>query len=403
MQTSSSVRSTRTSYSFFVTCAKGIEETLATEIRGLLGREEVAVKKAGVSFEGTLADAYRVCLWSRVANRVLLPLGTFACRDEKQLYGGIKNIRWGDHLDVRGTLAVDFAEKDSAITHTHFGALKAKDAIVDQFRSNTGERPSVETHEPSIRINVYLIRDQATVSLDLSGESLHLRGYRTRGEKAPLKETLAASILYLAGWPDAAREGKSLLDAMCGSGTIPLEAAAMAADVAPALGRRYFGFLGWKQHDAGVWSELLSEARVRREKGLAGSLPQIFGSDESAAALAAATENAKRAGFEKYVHFSRARFEEVSPPAGAAPGLIILNPPYGERLGEEEELKPLYSQIGDSFKKRFSGWTGFVITSSPILAKEVGLQPKQKFPLFNGALECRLFKYELYAGTRRTS
>ncbi len=424
---------------FFAPCAKGLEELLARELGEILGRTEgIQAERAGVQFQGSIRDAYRVCLWSRVANRVLLPLKTFKVTNEAQLYGGVKSIKWSDHMAVRQTLAVDFSEKDSAITHTHFGALKVKDAIVDQFRSNTGERPSVRVDKPDLRVNVYVLRDQATVSLELSGESLHLRGYRIEGAMAPLKETLAAALLYLAEWPQAAREGKAFLDPMCGSGTLVLEAAQIAADIAPGLGRRYYGFIGWKQHDKRIWEELIREARARKEKGLAQKLPPIFGSDQDGRAIQAARENADRAGLARWIQLSKKPIDKVLPPGmstapdlaqapavasggvrrrGMAPGpkseeaptslesssggVIVVNPPYGERLGEEEELVPLYRTMGDLFKKRFTGWTAHILTSNPRLAKEVGLTASRRFEVYNGALECRLLKYDLYSGTRK--
>lgn len=428
------------SHVFFAPCAKSLEPVLARELAEILGRSEgIEAERAGVKFQGTIKDAYRVCLWSRVANRVLLPLKTFPCTTEGQLYGGVKSIKWSDHMAVRQTLAVDFSEKDSAITHTHFGALKVKDAIVDQFRSNTGERPSVRVDKPDIRVNVYLLKDQATVSLDLSGESLHMRGYRKDGAMAPLKETLAAALLYLAEWPQAAREGRPFLDPMCGSGTLVLEAAQIAADIAPGLGRRYFGFIGWRHHDKRLWEELIREARERKERGLAQKLPPIFGSDQDGRTLQAARENAERAGLSRWVQLSKRSMENVLPPGvtvaaplgdeattasggvrrrGMAPGaksletapaevepgkggVIVVNPPYGERLGEEEALVPLYRTMGDLFKKRFSGWTAYILTSNPRLAKEVGLQASRRFEVYNGPLECRLLKFDLYSGSRR--
>jgi 23S rRNA (guanine2445-N2)-methyltransferase / 23S rRNA (guanine2069-N7)-methyltransferase len=245
-----------------------LETLLEGEIRAL-GGTDVKRVRAGVGFKGDLALAYRVCLWSRVANRVLLPLKSFPAPTPEKLYGGVKGIRWADHLGPENTMAVDFSSSRSQITHTQFGALKVKDAIVDQIRSNTGERPSINVETPDVRINVYLLDDVATVGIDLSGTSLHQRGYRDEGTPAPLKENLAAALLLFAGWPEKAqslenlREPYCFVDAMCGSGTLPIEAALIATDTAPGLLRQHFGFLRWKGHDAAVWAALLEEAQGR--------------------------------------------------------------------------------------------------------------------------------------------
>lgn len=436
-----------------------MEGLLSEELRSF-GAREVKETRAGVAFSGNLEAAYRACLWSRIANRILLPLKTFAAPDPAKLYGGVKGIRWSDHLSAKQTIAVDFSSSRSQITHTHFGALKVKDAVVDQIRSVQGERPSVDPARPDVRINVYLHDDQATVSIDLSGDSLHRRGYRlaegddsespnvprprrlipgrpelgrdrsesgpelagaraallaerpartggvarhTRTDRAPsgpasLKENLAAAILMLAGWParvkaDGARA--SLLDPMCGTGTLPIEAAMMAADRAPGLGRRYYGFQGWLRHDSGLWDRLQDEARGReiRDRKL---LPRITGTDRDFRAVRGALANVERAGLTGRVHIEKRELAESAPVSGEERGIIVLNPPYGERLGDVEELRPLYSQIGDVFKQRFQGWEGFVFTGSPELSKEIGLKANRRFVLYNGAIECRLFKFELY-------
>ncbi|MCM2278793.1 MAG: THUMP domain-containing protein [Oligoflexia bacterium] len=384
---------------FFATTAKAMEGLLAQELRGL-GIPSLKEERAGVSFEGTLEQAYRVCLWSRIANRVLLPLKRFPAPTPEKLYGGVKSIRWSDHLTPRNTLAVDFSSSHSQITHTHFGALKVKDAICDQFRSVQGSRPSVDPARPDIRVNVYLQQDEATVSLDLSGESLHLRGYREAGALAPLKENLASAILMHAGWPEKLREARekgeplpAFLDPMCGSGTLPIEAGLIAANVAPGSQRRYFGFQGWQGHVPAIWKRLLQEAeelRVRDRK----KLPRIVGYDQDFRAVRLALGNLERSGLLGLVHLEKREFsvcEAIEPK-----GVIVLNPPYGERLGDVEELKPLYKQIGDTFKQKFRGWEGYVFTGSPELAKVIGLKAARRIVLFNGAIECRLFKYELY-------
>jgi 23S rRNA (guanine2445-N2)-methyltransferase / 23S rRNA (guanine2069-N7)-methyltransferase len=377
-------------YDFFATTAKGMEKLLVEELLSL-GAGSVKETRSGVSFNDTLEMAYRACLWSRIANRVLLPLKTFPAVDPDQLYGGVRSIHWTDHLTVQDTLAVDFSTSHSKITHSHFGALKVKDAIVDQFRTLKGDRPSVNPQRPDLRINVYLHHDQATVSLDLSGDSLHRRGYREEGALAPLKENLAAAILKLAGWP---REGDTaFLDPMCGSGTLPIEAGLMACNIAPGIQRDYFGFQGWQGHIPAVWKRLLQEAKdleIRDKK----RIPKIVGYDGNFRTVSVALSNVQKAGLHGKVHIEKREFsqcESIGPS-----GIFVVNPPYGERLGETEDLKPLYKGIGDTLKQKFKGWDGYVFTGSSELSKLIGLKASKRHVLFNGPIECRLFHYEMY-------
>jgi 23S rRNA (guanine2445-N2)-methyltransferase / 23S rRNA (guanine2069-N7)-methyltransferase len=380
---------------FFAPTAKEMEPLLAQELTSF-GAQNVQAARAGVYFDGPIEMGYRACLWSRIANRVLLPLKTIPAATPEKLYGGVKSIRWSDHLMPNNTLAVDFASSQSQITHTYFGALKVKDAIVDQLRSIHGTRPSVDPARPDVRVNVYVLKDEATISLDLSGESLHRRGYREEGTAAPLKENLAAALLMHAGWPrpDADPRFFSLIDPMCGSGTIPIEAALMAADIAPGLARNYYGFTGWLGHVPKVWERLLEEARERAQVGLEKRLPRIVGYDEDFRAVRVALQNLEKAGLRGKIHVEKRELSECDPISEK--GVLILNPPYGERMGEIERLTTLYGQIGDTFKKRFKNWEGYVLTSSPELMKSIGLKSSRKTVIFNGALECRFLKYELY-------
>jgi len=378
---------------FFATAPKGMEGLLADELRQL-GAANVSETRAGVGFQGDLGRAYRVCLWSRIANRVLMPLASFPAADPEQLYAGVMAIDWIGHLAVDGSLVVDFSSVRSKITHTQFGAQKVKDAIVDHFRHETGERPSVDRDTPDLRINVFLFRDLATVNIDLSGDSLHRRGYRLEGAAAPLKENLAAGILQRAGWAEIARLGGGLVDPMCGSGTLPIEAAMMAADIAPGIDRPYWGFSGWKGHDANLWTALLADARKRRDKGLA-KLPVIRGFDASSQVIEAAQDNAAHAGLAEYIEFSQRAIKDcAAAPAGPA-GLVAVNPPYGERLGEHEELGPLYKELGDCLKTQYVGWRATLITSDPELGKCLGIRARHINTLYNGALECKLLRFEL--------
>ncbi len=379
----------------FATVPKGLEQLLAEELRRL-GAAQAAETVAGVRFEGSLELAYRACLWSRLASRILLPLTSFAAATPEELYAGVQSVVWREHLEPSGTLAVDCNLSRSQITHSHFAALKVKDAVVDQFRSSGGVRPSVEVTAPDVRVNLYVHRDQATLSLDLSGQSLHRRGYREEGALAPLKENLAAAILLRAGWPETAAAGGALVDPMCGSGTLPLEAALMAADIAPGLQRSYYGFTGWKGHDPGLWQALLEEAGERRAAGLE-KLPVIVGYDADHRAVRAAWANAEKAGLQAHVHFEKREVAALEPPGGKGlrPGLVVANPPYGERLGEVKELMSLYAGLGERLKNQFSGWRAAVFTGNPELGKRLGIRARRMHTLFNGALECKLLHFEL--------
>lgn len=378
---------------FFATTSRGTEELLAAELKGC-GATNVAVERAGVVFEGKLEAAYRACLWSRVASRVLLPLGSFEAASPPVLYDRVRRIRWHEHLGPKQTLAVDFVSSESEIRHSHFGALKTKDAIVDQIRDRTGSRPSIDTRGPDVRVNVYMHQNQATVGIDLSGDSLHRRGYRQERGLAPLKENVAAAMLLLGDWPRLASLGAPLLDPMCGSGTLPIEAALIAANIAPGKLRSHYGFLGWGQHDAALWKRLLQEARaveVRDRK----RLPRITGNDAAGGAARAAIANVERAGLTGLVHIEKRPFDQCDAPEGIdgeTRGLFVANPPYGERLGEVDELTALYGQIGDILRHRFLGWKGLVLTGNAKLAKAIGLRPARRHVIYNGAIECRLLE-----------
>jgi 23S rRNA (guanine2445-N2)-methyltransferase / 23S rRNA (guanine2069-N7)-methyltransferase len=378
---------------FFATAPKGMSGLLANELSAH-GASKIQQTASGASFEGSLETAYRLCLWGRIVNRVLLPVTTLSAKTPEQLYEGIKAIRWEKHLSSEGSLAVDCTRIRASITHSKYAALKTKDAIVDRFREQFGERPSVDLDHPDLRINLNLVEDRGRVSIDLSGGSLHRRGYRLEGVAAPLKENLAAAILLAADWPDIAKHGGPLLDPMCGSGTLLVEGALIAADIAPGLYRNHFGFLFWRGHDEALWESLLEEARERRERGLE-TLPPILGFDSNAEAIQAARANIDRAGLRGQITVEQRAFDVELPLPEDKPGLLAVNPPYGERLGDINELKPLYSRIGDLLQQRLQGWNAVVITSNPELAAHIGLRSKQPLLLYNGPLECRLFRYRV--------
>lgn len=379
---------------FFATAALGLEPLLVDELAGI-GLAEIKQERAGVSFCGSLQDAYRVCLWSRLASRVLLPLAQFEALDPDQLYIEVQRIDWSEHLHAGSTLAIDCATNKSIINHSRFAAQKTKDAIVDQFRIRTGERPSVALDRPDIRLNLYLHQNQATLSLDLSGESLHRRGYRDDAVHAPLKENLAAGILLRSGWPQIAAAGGGLVDPLCGSGTLPLEAALIATDTAPGLLRSYYGFLGWAQHADSLWQDLLAEADERHQRGVAGLKLPIVGYDVDARAIRAAWAHAANTGMDKLIHFERRSLKDFAPPVGVRTGLFVANPPYGERLGSSPDLPTLYNQLGKIMAHHCRGWHGAVITAHQELGRSIGLRAGKINVLYNGALKCQLLQFSL--------
>jgi 23S rRNA (guanine2445-N2)-methyltransferase / 23S rRNA (guanine2069-N7)-methyltransferase len=384
---------------FFVTAALGLEPLLADELTQL-GAAEVKQERAGVAFTGTLEMAYRVCLWSRLGSRVLMPLTSFPATDPQQLYDAALKLDWSEHFVADGSFCVDCTLTASKLNHTQFAALKVKDAVVDQFRSRAGVRPDIDTKRPDIRINLHVHKDQATLSLDLSGQSLHMRSYRIDGVHAPLKENLAAAILVRGDWPQICAQGGALIDPMCGSGTLVIEAGLMATDCAPGLNRPYFGFLGWTQHQPDIWQGLLDEAHERWQAGLERKLSPILGYDSDSRAIKAAWQHAQQAGLDKLVHFERRTLRELSVPGGLKTGLLVANPPYGERLGEEAELPPLYNLLGEKMARHCQGWKGAVITSNPQLGRAIGLRAGKINTLYNGALKCQLLQFELDESNR---
>jgi 23S rRNA (guanine2445-N2)-methyltransferase / 23S rRNA (guanine2069-N7)-methyltransferase len=377
----------------FATAPRYLETLLADELRAL-GLATARETRGGVAFTATLAEAYRVCLWSRVANRVLVTLTRFPAPTPEALYEDAAAFPWEEHLTPEQTFAVHLDSVQSQIGDSRYGALKVKDAIADRFRQRCGQRPSVAPERPDIQVHVYLHRDEATLSLDLAGESLHRRGYREQGAAAPLKENLAAAILLRADWPAIAAAGGGLVDPLCGSGTLPIEAALIAADSAPGLLRPYWGLLGWRQHDAHGWQALLDEAWERRRAGLAG-LGRLRGYDRDPGAIRAALANLARAGLAGRVHFERRELAEAAPGRDGETGLVVANPPYGERLGEAAELPDLYALLGARLREGFDGWQASVLTGNPDLGKTMGLRAHRHHRLMNGPLDCRLLHFRV--------
>ncbi|MBY5268282.1 bifunctional 23S rRNA (guanine(2069)-N(7))-methyltransferase RlmK/23S rRNA (guanine(2445)-N(2))-methyltransferase RlmL [Spiribacter salinus] len=378
---------------FFGTAPRGFEELLAAELRDL-GLASARVQRGGVAFTESLAGAYRACLWSRLANRILLPIARFEAQDEQALYTGVQGIDWSAHLGVENTLAVDFTGVRARIDHSRFAQQRVKDAIVDQLRDASGARPTVDTDQPDVRVNVHMMDAAVTVAIDLSGESLHQRGYRRQGRGAPLKENVAVAMLLRGDWPALAAQGGALIDPMCGSGTLLIEAAWMATDTAPGLLRTRFGFHHWRGHDDTLWKPLIDEALERQKRG-AEKLPTILGFDQDKEAVAASRDHLRRAGLGDWVPVECAEVGQLQRPADRPSGLVITNPPYGQRLAEQHELVPLYLSLGQTLKTGFTGWRAMVLNGSGCA---LGLKPERSWQVFNGPIECRLERFELQAG-----
>ncbi len=384
------------SVAFFASAPRDLVSLLRRELVGL-GAAHLRAGHAGVRFRGTLETAYRACLWSRVASRILLPLKSFQATTPEQLYAGVRRVSWSEHVPVDGTLAVDFTSSRSTLGHSHFGAQKVKDAIVDQLRELTGGRPSVDRLRPDVRINAHVDRDVVTIAIDLAGDSLHRRGYRQQGGPAPLKENVAAAILLHAGWPETARAGKPLLDPMCGSGTLLIEAALMAGDVAPGLSRDYFGLHRWGGHDADLWQRLLEEARQRRHEGIP-RLPEMAGFDIDDNAVARANDNLERVGLARHIPIRCQDMLELESPWPGQTGLLVCNPPYGERMGAHDGLAELYAGMGATLKRAFPGWQLMLLAGSAAQGSGLGLRPQDSQKLDNGPLACQLSRYQIPAG-----
>lgn len=380
---------------FFATCPKGLEYLLVDELKSL-GAADAREALAGVHFSGGPETGYRACLWSRLASRILMPIAEFPVEDGDALYAGARAIAWGDHLDLATSFAVDAVGSAHGLTHSQYAALRVKDAIVDTFRETTGERPNVDTENPGLRVNLVLRRGRAIVSLNLSGSPLHQRGYRKGAGLAPLKENLAAAMLLRAGWPAIYATGGGLVDPLCGSGTLPIEAALMAADVAPGLRRAQWGFSGWRGHDAAMWKTLHDEAQARATAGLQSLRPLFFGFDENPTVLNEARRNAQEALLSGFIQLGRQTLEHLHRPHELErPGLVITNPPYGERMGDDEDVIALYRLLGEKLKIEFRGWRASIIAADEAHGHALGLRADKRYRLYNGAIECTLLNFEI--------
>lgn len=379
--------------SFFVTAPRGLVDVLADELREL-GARVVRTEPGGCRVRGPLSFGYRICLWSRVANRVLLHLADLRAPDPEALYAGVRELPWEEHLAPEGTLAVDFVGVRSAISHSRFGMQRVKDAVVDRMRERFGVRPSVDPRAPDLRINAFARGSGCSIAIDLSGESLHRRGYRREHGTAPLKENLAAGLLRWAGWLQLAADGAALIDPMAGAGTLAIEAAMMADDLAPGRLRSRWGFSRWRGHDAEAWAQLRAEADERAAATSRRRGP-VLAYDGDAEVVARALANARRAGVADRLVVETKPLRSWSPGEAPDRGLLALNPPYGERLGDKADLRGLYGRLGRTLLRCFPAWRALVLTSDDALRHAVGLVPEGTLAVSNGPLRCTALRYAI--------
>ena len=383
-------------FNFFAAAPKGFEYSLATELKDF-GATDVKESVAGVYFSAPLELAYRITLWTRLASRIVLVIYKGACESAEQLYNAAYCIDWSSHFSHKKTFSIDFHGTGGFINNTQFGALKIKDAVVDRFRDDGDERPNVERVNPDFKIDAHFRNGQVTISMNFSGASLHQRGYRSTTGEAPLKENLAANMLVRSGWQ---AQPTTLFDPFCGSGTVLIEAALMAADIAPGLKREKFGFENWRSHKKDMWEQIFQEAQARATLGKSRCKIKFYGSDIEPHLIMVAKRNAENAGVGELIEFSVSDALDVTPPADE--GFLISNPPYGERLGNVTELLQLYYQLGDKFKKEFGGWKIAMLCSDIELVSSLKLKADKQMKMFNGALECAFNIYTLHAkNTRR--
>jgi 23S rRNA (guanine2069-N7)-methyltransferase / 23S rRNA (guanine2445-N2)-methyltransferase len=390
---------------FFVTCPKGLEYLLEEELQSF-GMEPLRNAPAGVWANGSLLAGYRACLWSRLANRVILHLADVDATSADRMLGAVTDLPWEDHVPVTGSLRVNFVGQNDEIRNTQFGAQRVKDGIVDRLRTASGQRPSVDAKDPDVTVSARLHRGTLSVGIDLSGESLHKRGYRTEKGAAPLKENLAAALLLRSGWPAIAEAGGDFLDPMCGSGTLVIEAAMMAMDLAPGRKRERWGFTRWPGHDAELWLGLRQEAEKRAHEGrqrVSQQQIRFMGSDQDPRVIATARNNVQRAGLGEQIALEQRDIEALPDASGEVPGLVLVNPPYGERLSELKELGSLYQSLGEAVKRALPGWRLGVFTGAPEYGKSLGLRSYKQYRLYNGKLPAQLLLFTVDEASTRTS
>tara|TARA_B100000809_G_scaffold67022_2_gene63892 strand:+ start:7792 stop:8967 length:1176 start_codon:yes stop_codon:yes gene_type:complete len=367
----------------------GLEEVLVEELKQL-GVTEVELATRAVMFEGTKETLYKANLWLRSANRLIVPIKTFKIKDAEDLYNKVKEIAWEDIFTVDQTFAIDSTVFSEIFNHTKFAAFKTKDAIADRFREKFDKRPDVDTDQPHIRINLHIGKeDDVTISLDSSGDPLFKRGYRESRSLAPIKEDLAAGMILLSGWD----KKSNFIDFFCGSGTILIEAAMIANNIPPNINRAIFGFMNWKTFDEELFNEVIDHALDQETRFDF----KIIGIDIDARVMGMCRTNIEAAGLTDKIELHKKDFKEFDAPE--LKGVIVCNPPYGERIGEN--VDDLYAEFGDNLKTRYDGWNAWMISSNMGALKKVGLRPSRKIKVFNGSLECRFMKYEMYKGTKK--
>jgi putative N6-adenine-specific DNA methylase len=370
----------------------GLEEVLANELKKMGAREVEGLNRA-VSFVGDLGMIYKSNLCLRTALRILVPINQFEVSNEDSLYEGVKAINWEDYMDVNDTLAIDCTLNTHLFNHSQYISQKAKDAIADQFKEKHNKRPSVDLDKPTLRIQIHIYNTTCSVALDSSGESLHKRGYRDKTNLAPINEVLAAGLILLSGWT----QRNTFIDPMCGSGTILIEAALLAANIPPGYYKEDFGFMRWQRFLAfneDLWNTIYDAAISK----ISSETPKILGGEISHNLARKGKQNVKLAKVEDMVHIRECDIKDFEAPEGG--GVVIINPPYGERM-DKDDINALYKSIGDTFKQRFSGYDCWVISSNMEALKHIGLRPSRKIQIYNGPLECRFMKYEMYRGTKK--
>ena len=383
------------SHRFVASSPRGFGDLLAAELAAC-GAADVRERALGVEFSGSLTVAYRACLESRVASRVFLVVAQFEAPSDASFYDAVRAVDWRNHIDPSRTLACDFSGRHPEITHTKFGALRLKDGICDQLRDATGSRPDIAPDRPAVRVHAHANGPKVTVSIDLSGEGLHRRGYRAEAGVAPLRENLAAGILLRAGWPAKSKTAVEFLDPMCGSGTLAIEAAMIAANMAPNARRHYFGFFGWVGHDRAAWDAAKRDALAHEHK------PTLLvrGLDSDVAVLNAARDNAARAGLGESITFAPGRLADARP-AGEGAGFLATNPPYGVRLEDRDTARALMKQLGEVLRANFAGWDAAVLAGSPDAGLELGIRAERVHTILNGAIECRLLRLHVSAASEK--
>lgn len=377
-------------YQFFATCPRGLESLLEDELKSLHARQ-IKPTDGGVGFAGDMLLCYRANLESRIATRILLQVGKGRYSNEDELYQGAYKIDWAQWFEVEQDFMVKVTGVKCPLKSLEFATLRIKDAICDRFREEVGSRPSIDTREPEIRVHAYLGAEEYQLYVDTSGAALYQRGLRRASIEAPLRENLAAGILKLSGW----QPGTPLLDPMCGSGTFLLEAAMMSLDIAPGS-NRHFGFERLKNFNAGAWQSLLKQVKNRAKPV---TFQKLYGSDADLRAVRVSRQNLQQAGLLDCVQLAHTEFTEVIPPAPE--GVLVANPPYGVRIGEDEDLAALYPKMGEALKRKFAGWNTYFLTNDMRLPKLMRLSPTKRTPLFNGPLECRVFEIKMVAGSNR--